>query len=91
MTCCDVDLAAPRFGVVPGKPSAGPANTAAISSAITTYSGTRARLLLPAGSIYVDQANTSDNWSAKFPRRSLRPGTGRSRHVRHPDHRAGSR
>jgi hypothetical protein len=66
MTCCKVDLAAPPYSVVPGDPSAGPANTAAINSAITAYSGTRARLVLPAGSIYVDQANITDNWSIKF-------------------------
>jgi hypothetical protein len=66
MTCCDIDLTAPPFGVVAGDPSAGTANTAAINAAITTYSGTRARLLLPAGDIYVDQANGHDNWSVKF-------------------------
>jgi hypothetical protein len=66
MTCCNVDLAAPPYSVVPGDPSAGPANTAAINSAISAYSGTRSRLVLPAGSIYVDQANTTDNWSIKF-------------------------
>jgi hypothetical protein len=66
MTCCDIDLTAPPFGVVAGDQSAGAANTAAINAAITAYSGTRARLLLPAGDIYVDQANGHDNWSVKF-------------------------
>jgi hypothetical protein len=59
MSCCNVDLAAPPYSVVPGDPSAGPANTAAINSANTAYSGRRACLVLPAGSIYVDQANTT--------------------------------
>jgi hypothetical protein len=67
MAGCDVDLTAPPFGVVAGDPSAGPGNTAAINSAITTYSGKRARLVLPAGDVYVDQANTNSNWSIKFP------------------------
>lgn len=66
MSCCNVDLAAPPYSVVPCGPSAGPANTAAINSAIIAYSGRRARLVLPAGSIYVDQANTTGNWSIKF-------------------------
>ena len=66
MTCCGIDLTAPPFGVAAGDPSAGAANTTAINVAITTYSGTRARLLLPAGDIYVDQANGHDNWSVKF-------------------------
>jgi hypothetical protein len=73
LTCCDIDLTAPPFGVVAGDPSAGAANTAAINAAITTYSGTRARLLLPAGDIYVDQANGHDNWSVKFAAGVRRP------------------
>ncbi len=64
--CCDVDLAEPPFSVMVGSPGAGPTNTAAINSAITAYSGTRARLVLPAGNIYVDQANINNNWSIKF-------------------------
>ena len=66
MTCCDIDLTAPPFGVVASDPSAGAANTAAINAAITTFSGTRARLVLPAGDIFVDQANGHDNWSVRF-------------------------
>jgi hypothetical protein len=67
MTCGGIDLAAPPFCVATGDPSAGPPNTAAINSAITEFSGTRARLVLPAGDIYLDQANGHDNWSIKFP------------------------
>ena len=69
VTCCDVDLTEPPFGVVAGNPAAGSANTTAINSAITTYSGTRARLILPGGDVYVDQANTNENWSIKFSAR----------------------
>lgn len=63
---CDVDLSAAPYGVVVGDTSAGSANTAAINSAITDYSGKKARLVLPAGDVYVDQANGDDNWSIKF-------------------------
>ncbi len=66
MTCCDIDLTAAPYGVVAGDPSAGPTNTTGINLAITTHSGTRARVALPAGDIYVDQANGTDNWSIRF-------------------------
>src|SRR5215467_746392 len=66
MTCCSVDLTSPPFNVVPGDPSKGAANTAGINNAINACSGTKARLILPAGDIYVDQANTTDNWSIRF-------------------------
>lgn len=66
MANCDIDLTAPPFSVVAGDPSASAANTAAVNSAITINSGTRARLVLPEGNIYFDQANTNDNWSIKF-------------------------
>jgi hypothetical protein len=66
MTCCNVDLTSPPFNVIADDPSAGAGNTAGINAAITAYSGTRARLILPAGDIFVDRANTTDNWSIKF-------------------------
>jgi hypothetical protein len=66
MACCSVDLTAPPFNVVAGDPSAGAGNTAGINYAISACSGTKARLVLPAGDIYVDQANTTDNWSIIF-------------------------
>jgi hypothetical protein len=66
MTCCSVDLTSPPFNLVAGDPSAGAGNTAGINNAIHAYSGTKARLILPAGDIYVDQANITDNWSIRF-------------------------
>lgn len=66
MAGCDVDLASAPFGVEVDNSAAGPANTAAINSAITAFSGKRARLVLPAGDVYVDQAATNQNWSIKF-------------------------
>ena len=67
MSGCDVDLSAPPYGVVPDDISAGPANTGAINKAIIDFSGKKARLVLPAGEIYVDQAEGHKNWSIKFP------------------------
>lgn len=67
MTCCGIGLAASPFCVATGDPLAGAPNTAAINSAIAEFSGTRARLVLPAGDIYLGQANGHDNWSVKFP------------------------
>lgn len=66
MAGCDVDLSAAPFGVQVGDPHARPVNTAAINAAITAFTGKRARLVLPAGDVYVDQANTKDKWSIKF-------------------------
>jgi hypothetical protein len=68
MTCRSVDLTSPPFNVVAGDPSASAGNTTGINAAITTYSGTKARLILPAGDIYVDRAaGNSVHWSIKFP------------------------
>lgn len=63
-----VDLRAAPYNVVAGDSTAAvaEANTAAINSAISTYSGTSAALVLPAGSIYVGQASGGANWSIKF-------------------------
>lgn len=66
MAGCNVDLTAPPFGVLIGNPEAGLDNTEAINAAITAFSGQRARLVLPAGDVYVDQAATHKNWSIKF-------------------------
>lgn len=51
-----------------GAPQTGPANTAAINAAMTAFTGKPARLVLPACDVYVDQANTSDNWPIKLIR-----------------------
>jgi hypothetical protein len=66
MTCCNVDLTSPPFNVAPDDPSAAAVNTTGINTAITTYAGTGARLILPAGDIYVDRADTTRHWSIKF-------------------------
>jgi hypothetical protein len=61
-----VDLRLAPFSVIAGDPTKGPSNTAGINAAISAHSGTRARLVLPGGAIFVDQANGTDNWSIRF-------------------------
>jgi hypothetical protein len=66
-----VDLTAAPYLVVANDGSKAAQNTAAINSAIVDYSGTRARLVLPQGDIYLEQANpgapaTKRAWSLRF-------------------------
>jgi hypothetical protein len=77
MAGCDVDLTAAPFGVHAGDPLAGPANTAAINAAITAFTGKRARLVLPAGDVYVvgGSRHVLDASSSKDPAMVVR-GTG---------------
>jgi hypothetical protein len=50
-----VDLRLAPYFIVAGIPAAAAANTAAINRAITTFSGTGAALVLPAGAVYLDK------------------------------------
>ncbi len=62
-----VDLTLPPYNVVANSTAAAAANTAAINQAITDYSGLKARLILPSGVTYVDQAGGGTlNWCIKF-------------------------
>ncbi|MDA0166728.1 hypothetical protein OM076_41080 [Solirubrobacter ginsenosidimutans] len=61
-----VDLRLAPYNVVANNPAKGSDNTAGINAAISACSGTRARLVLPQGAIYVDQADGTKNWSIKF-------------------------
>lgn len=62
-----VDLTLPPYNVVANVTASAAANTAAINQAITDYSGLKARLILPSGVTYVDQAGGgTSNWCIKF-------------------------
>lgn len=62
-----VDLTLPPYSVVANDTSAAATNVTAINQAITDYSGTKARLVLPRGVVYVDQAGGgTSNWCIKF-------------------------
>jgi hypothetical protein len=63
---CPVDLTAFPYLVVPNDPNAATTNTAAINQAIGDWSGTRARLTLPEGDIYLDRASVTARWSIHF-------------------------
>ena len=67
-----VDLRATPYSVVPNDAAKRASNTAGINRAISDFglAGSslkqKARLVLPSGEVYIDQANTTDNWSIKF-------------------------
>lgn len=61
-----VDLRQAPYGVVADDVSAASANTVAINQAIVDYNGDRAALMLPQGTIYIDQAAGGANYSIVF-------------------------
>jgi hypothetical protein len=61
-----VDLARTPYSVVTGSTGAAAANMAGIRQAIADFCGTRARLVLPPGVIYVGQDGIN-KWSINFP------------------------
>src|SRR5205823_730292 len=61
-----VDLTQAPYAVLADTASAAAANSAAIQTAISDHSGMNARLVLPAGKIYLDRQGASPAYCIKF-------------------------